>query len=358
MSALVLVTNISPQLQVAHLRELFECCGPIINLQMQEGSGQAVITFGDLSHARAAVFLSGTPLGDRPLTVTTYSAEAAAQNQVPGGAPVASVTNPRAEEVGRTIYVGNVNSSLTDDHLREFFGSCGKVVLTKLAGETDGTRSTRFAFVEFSTVDESTKALALAGTVLAGFPLKIRKANNAILKPTSGVIPVKKDISAIMEKVKAAASKLDKKVEKKERSRSRSRDRSRSRRSRSRDRDRDRRSRRSSRSKSRDRSRRSSTSGGGGGGGSSTGGGRDGDIRCYNCGEFGHMSRNCSKSRSKSPPKKKKADEHDGMFFNGYKWEPIGGAPAAGGSMQAPMGTVAAILQQQASIFNQATQQQ
>lgn len=55
--------------------------------------------------------------------------------------------------MGRTVYVANVNSQLTLDNIREFFSVCGPVSLTKLAGEADGTRLTRFAFVEFVSSD-------------------------------------------------------------------------------------------------------------------------------------------------------------------------------------------------------------
>jgi hypothetical protein len=73
------------------------------------------------------------------------------------------------------------------------------------------------------------------------------------------------------------------------------------------------------------------------------------------------MSRNCDqkpRDRSKSPGKKKK-DEHAGMFFNGYKWEPIEGlAPASVpgmtlGGIPNGMGSVQALLQEQAALHAQ-----
>lgn len=290
-------------------------------MQLNQAAGTCIIKYQEVAHARAAQVLTNTPLGDRPLVVTEYSSETsilptAAQGVAPTAAQLeqAAIADQRADEVARTIYVGNVNTALTDEHLKEFFSSCGPVVITKLAGDADGNRPTRFAFVEFEHIESAHKAIAIAGTMLAGYPLKIRKANNAILKPTTAPAAPKKDLTDIMAKVLAATQKISEKAvekvkEKKKsrsRSRSKSRDRSRrSRRSRSRSRDRSRRSRRS-RSRDRDRSRR-------------------GEVKCYNCGERGHISRNCrkSRSRSRSPPKKKAAPDRTGMFFNGYKWEPI-----------------------------------
>lgn len=295
----ILVSNISNQLLDSHIKELFECCGPIAKMSNDKQAGTCTITFTESAHAKAAVFLAGTPLGDRPLNVVLYSTEAHRKAQSKPTIPDI-INQNRADEIARTIYVGNVNANLTEDQVQEFFSACGPVVITKLAGEGgDATRPVRFAFVEFAHTEAVVLALGMGGTNLAGFPLKIRKANNAIMKPST-TVPVKKDINEIMAKVLAATSQISKKVDSK---RSRSRDRS-----------------RRSRSRSRDRSRRSrSHSRGRASGGD--------DIKCYNCGEKGHISRNCRKSRSRSPlvkpAKKTPTVDRTGMFFNGYKWEPI-----------------------------------
>lgn len=83
----------------------------------------------------------------------------------------------RADEIARTVYVGNVNNSLTDEHLKEFFGSCGEVLFTKLAGEADGSRPTRFAFVEFRTMDMAAKVVHS----LSFFTCRLRSRHNHLL---------------------------------------------------------------------------------------------------------------------------------------------------------------------------------
>lgn len=390
-SSIVIVSNISPQLEEHHLRELFECCGGITSMRLNKSLGQCTVQFGEGTHARAAVFLSGTTLGDRPLSVTIQQPTSAVppanvwHSGVPPpnfGAPPAGVTgglipnhiyanNPgtleaanekKMEEIQRTVYIGNVNCDLTEQQLVDFFtDQCGPIVIVKMAGETLGKPS-RFAFVEFYEIFAAQKALSMDGSTLAGLALKIRKANNAILKPAAAAHTLsnqQKDVNEIMKKVLAHTQGIGSKLD-----RSRSRSRERSRRSsgsgRDRDRDRDRRSSRDghrrSRSRDRDRDRRSSRDGG-----------KDGDDRrCYNCGGRGHISRNCKKSRSRSPRGRggareaapaKPVDDHAGMFFNGYKWEPIesmnaGGAP--GGPPQAlPLGGIRAALIQQQQAMNQ-----
>jgi hypothetical protein len=275
------VSNISPQLTEHHLRELFECCGAIKKMELTVGEPRTcTIQFGEEAHAKAAFFLSGTPLGDRPLTValqTPMSYDGAGANR-------------SSNQVARTIYVGNLNLAIDEDALRQFFSSAGTVTATKLAGEADG-KQTRFAFVEFDTPEQAQMALTLQGTVLADKAIKVGKAVNPIQKSDEP----SKNINEIMRKVLAHTERLSKDIE---RSRSRSRDRGgRRRRSRSRD----------SRDRHRDRRR----------------------------------------SRSRSPPREivipraRKEDkpkvDRTGMFFDGYRWQPI--QPVLPGMSQLPAAT-------------------
>lgn len=69
----IVVNNISAQVELAHLKELFECCGTISNAKMvtaPTGRQQALITFTESAHAKAATFLTDTPLGDTKLQVS------------------------------------------------------------------------------------------------------------------------------------------------------------------------------------------------------------------------------------------------------------------------------------------------
>jgi len=277
------VSNISPQLTEHHLRELFECCGPIKKMELTAVEPRScIIQFGEEAHAKAAFFLSGTPLGDRPLTVSLQAPMSYAN--LPEGSPLIAAQK-RENQISRTIYVGNLNLAIDDDALRQFFSSAGTVTATKMA-ETDG-KQTRFAFVEFDTPEQAQMALTLQGTVLADKAIKVGKAVNPIQKEES----TSKDINAIMRKVIIHAERLSKDIE---RSRSRSRGRGRRHRSRSRDRNRDRR-----------------------------------------------------RSRSRSPPREiviprprkeeKPKVDRSGMFFDGYRWQPI--QPVLPGFSQLPAAT-------------------
>lgn len=244
------------------------------------------IQFGEEAHAKAAFFLSGTPLGDRPLTVSLQAPMSYAA--LPEGSPLVAAQR-RENQIARTIYVGNLNLAIDEDALKQFFSSAGTVTATKLAGESDG-KQTRFAFVEFDTPEQAQMALTLQGTVLADKAIKVGKAVNPIQKTEEP----SKNINEIMRRVLAHTERLSKDIERN--SRSRSRDRSRRRRSRSRSRDRH-----------RDRRR----------------------------------------SRSRSPPREiviprpRKEDkpkiDRTGMFFDGYRWQPI--QPVLPGFNQLPAAT-------------------
>lgn len=281
------VSNISPQLSENHIRELFECCGPIKKMEMTTTEPRTcTIQFGDDGHAKAAFFLSGTPLGDRPLTVSLqpivaqphYAVDPSKPISYPDGSPLA-MAQKRENLIARTIYVGNLNLAVEEEALRQFFSTAGTVTATKLAGDTEG-KATRFAFVEFETPEMAQMALTLQGTVLGDKAIKVGKAVNPIQRAEEP----QKNISEIMKKVLAHTQNLSAKIEGKSRSRSRDRDR-----------------RRRSRSRDRNRSR---------------------------------------SRRSRSPVKKeiiiersikieKPKVDRTGMFFDGYRWQPIQPVPDA-----------------------------
>ncbi|KAJ2114254.1 hypothetical protein IW146_003228 [Coemansia sp. RSA 922] len=110
-------------------------------------------------------------------------------------ANLASVIHPsilqfdptKAEEISRTIYVGNIASNVVEQQLMDFFSACGPVAYVKMAG--DGLQPTRFAFVEFADMPTAQAALQMNGMMLADRPLKVNHSKNAINKPPRPAIP-------------------------------------------------------------------------------------------------------------------------------------------------------------------------
>ena len=83
-------------------------------------------------------------------------------------------------DVSRTVYAGNVNSSITEDMLADFFSIAGNVTYVKFAGSE--FNPSRFGFVEFDTKVAAESAKALTGTQVAEMTLKVKHSNNPIVK--------------------------------------------------------------------------------------------------------------------------------------------------------------------------------
>jgi len=316
MSALVEIRNISSVLAESHLKELFECCGPIKNMEMRRGEVGRVclIEFENPSEAEAAALLSGTQLGDLQLTVERKSedevkklreksdkvAGGESEDEVqkalrkmqelaqPGtGVPVAEDATPaevaqqtekqrieaqrRDNELARTIYVGNLNALVTEEHIKAIFKSCGEVLYIKMSAQNQGSQ-VRYCFVEFDSAEAAQRAFALQGTPLGDRPLKIGRATTPIVKSTistsTNILTNPVRLRNAMEHVRAALNRIKDNHTTVKGSSSRSRSRSRKRRrrrSRSRSRSHRRRKRRRTRSRSRSRDRRRRYGSGGGG---------------------------------------------------------------------------------------------
>ncbi|KAJ2882185.1 hypothetical protein H4R27_003610 [Coemansia aciculifera] len=230
MTGSVKVTNISRHVDSAILSKLFSFLGDLTQLDLHPSHinpevQEALVEFQDAQNIKAALYLSGTELGDRALVVTEDTGLPAIGTLGLGGAPrptgahamplanpsvvammgrrtmhaipanLASVIHPsilqfdptKAEEISRTIYVGNIASNVVEQQLMDFFSACGPVAYVKMAG--DGLQPTRFAFVEFADMPTAQAALQMNGMMLADRPLKVNHSKNAINKPPRPVVP-------------------------------------------------------------------------------------------------------------------------------------------------------------------------
>ncbi|KAJ2829992.1 hypothetical protein GGI24_002010 [Coemansia furcata] len=223
MTGSVRVTNISRHVDSAILTRLFSFLGDIVHVEMRPSGinpevQEAVVEFQEAHSVKPALFLSGTEIGDRALQVSEDTALPAVAGlainaRAMGGAHALPLANPavvammgrrtlhaipanlasvihpsilqldptKAEEISRTIYVGNIASGVGEQQLMDFFSACGPVAYVKMAG--DGLQPTRFAFVEFADMPTAQAALQMNGMMLADRPLKVNHSKNAINKP-------------------------------------------------------------------------------------------------------------------------------------------------------------------------------
>ncbi|CAG8558073.1 949_t:CDS:2 [Diversispora eburnea] len=219
----VKVANISPLVSEPILKELFEYLGEVENINLYnsphgDGVQECMIEFRETESAITALHLTGVEIGGRslmvssttlnvntssyqtqlpilpqilpqtispprplptkqpqsmptrpiisPLALSFSATSLAALRANPSISPTVAQFDPaKAEEISRTVYIGNINSSISEPELTQFFSACGPVAYVKMAG--DPAQPTRFAFLEFATFEGAQAAMQMNGVMLA-----------------------------------------------------------------------------------------------------------------------------------------------------------------------------------------------
>lgn len=254
----VVVSNIQASVAPDIIQAFFGHVGPVVSARTLSFdpvscTKQFLVQFETPAQASAALALSGILLLEKPVLVTpgdscaprpsstsstggkseveeTTSAAAEITAKAKTEDPDAMLHTQKAEDVSRTIYVGNVASSVTQQQLTDFFSSsCGAVNFAHIAG--DDSRATRFAFVEFATKEGASVALAtMGGRILQDRAVRVLQSNTPIVRPSPRMCDIVRQRQE-QEKLRAAVALINRKVgeEEKEKSKSKSHSRSRSR---------------------------------------------------------------------------------------------------------------------------------
>ena len=232
---IIYATNISPMATLEQMQTFFAFLGDIVNIALYhfDNSPEAnfkvcFVEFSQHSSVIMAQHLTNTVFIDRAIFVlpynkskippdketaeelgfgsteyvTNFNPEVATQVTTgPGGAQVLTTTDSRLtaaslqqypqlpintdptriEEIRRTLYIGNLDSSQNPEQVLKFFNDIGEVKYIRVAG--DETQPTRFAFVEFTHQSSVANALLHNGFVFGSRALKINHSNNPIVKP-------------------------------------------------------------------------------------------------------------------------------------------------------------------------------
>eukprot|EP01025_Chloroclados_australasicus_P038449 TRINITY_DN39628_c0_g1_i1.p1 TRINITY_DN39628_c0_g1~~TRINITY_DN39628_c0_g1_i1.p1 ORF type:complete len:494 (+),score=63.98 TRINITY_DN39628_c0_g1_i1:214-1695(+) len=94
----------------------------------------------------------------------------------------------------RTVYVNEIDHSVTEADLAVMFSGCGEVVDCRLCG--DAHSRMRFAFVEFSQdsgEEAIAKALQLNNQVLGSYPIRVLRSKTAIVPVKRELMPQSED---------------------------------------------------------------------------------------------------------------------------------------------------------------------
>lgn len=144
--------------------------------------------------------------------ITTQDPQLAAMGLPPYPPLPATMDPTKVEEIRRTVYVGNLDSSATTEQLLKFFSQMGEVKYVRMAGGE--SQPTRFAFVEFTEQSSVGRALQFNGIEFAGRSLKINHSNNAIVKPQAkSSEAAHKEIEEAMRRVREAQSLITAAIE-------------------------------------------------------------------------------------------------------------------------------------------------
>eukprot|EP01135_Chromosphaera_perkinsii_P004204 Nk52_evm23s271 gene=Nk52_evmTU23s271 len=245
-----LCTNISSLATEEEIRKFFEFVGEISSFEYNKigEAYHANVQFSDAKNAViACTHLNGTWFVDRPLLIQLKGADgriiaceksrpaiagdsvggydgvqqpynrtatyqgsakrAALLGQVPmvggGGGAAPSF---RSVEVQRTVYVGNLDSSIPERDIRSHFEQCGRVLFVRMAG--DESQPTRYCFVEFENLDAANRAMTLAGTEFRGRYLKVNRSKTPAGKIPRMVVPASMaEVQEAMRKVRQVAQK-------------------------------------------------------------------------------------------------------------------------------------------------------
>lgn len=236
---IVQISNIAPSASLEQMSTLFGFLGDIINIELYHSDQNSdtnfkvcFVEFAKPSSVLMAQHLTNTVFIDRALIVLPYNkpeipdketalASVAGSNIANsfncgfvsqavsgvGGAQVITTIDPRLtalglpqyphlpvntdpariEEIRRTVYIGNLDSTIPPDQVLKFFNDIGEVKYIRVAG--DDTQPTRFAFVEFTYQSSVANALQHNGHILGSRSLKINHSNNAIVKPQLKIEP-------------------------------------------------------------------------------------------------------------------------------------------------------------------------
>ena len=173
---------------VAQVVEFFQTAGKPTSVRNRYGEEPpngdiyetAIVTFKKNKAVQKALALSGTELEGRAVIVGI-------NNRPP---------HPRRAAQGSCrVYVGNLPFEARDEHIRDFFSNCGKILFVRFKFKdgvdkvSDGNGHAGYCFVIFGDPDGSEAAaeaaLALDGTELLGRPLRVSVAATNKIKSRS-----------------------------------------------------------------------------------------------------------------------------------------------------------------------------
>eukprot|EP00668_Euglena_longa_P016470 GGOE01020728.1.p1 GENE.GGOE01020728.1~~GGOE01020728.1.p1 ORF type:complete len:533 (-),score=66.04 GGOE01020728.1:118-1716(-) len=185
----VYVANIPNGMTEEQLMEWLECVERPVKVKLCGDSTKpaqfAFVEFPSVYGAHTAIGITGTDCCGHSLKVS----QSRGTIQTPTAPTDMNSLPPEEQEIRlRTVYVNQLDSSLTEMYIREWFGErCGPVRVIKLCG--DQNQPTRYGFIEFETLDAANVCKGLVGITLGNSPFRVFDSKIALSKPVPSGVP-------------------------------------------------------------------------------------------------------------------------------------------------------------------------
>eukprot|EP00271_Cylindrocystis_brebissonii_P018370 TRINITY_DN515_c0_g1_i1.p1 TRINITY_DN515_c0_g1~~TRINITY_DN515_c0_g1_i1.p1 ORF type:complete len:570 (-),score=90.33 TRINITY_DN515_c0_g1_i1:369-2078(-) len=99
--------------------------------------------------------------------------------------------NERNSMISRTVYVSEVDQTVTEEQLANLFQSVGPVVDCRVCG--DPNSALRFAFIEFTSEADAASSVGLTGTIMGYYPIRVLQSKTAIVPVNPNFLPRSED---------------------------------------------------------------------------------------------------------------------------------------------------------------------
>ena len=158
----------------------FASCGAVLDCRLCADSSSegyfAFVAFGAPRAAEAALRMSGTEIGGKPIRVVRSRTSV-----IPVNPQLLPQTPEEVERCARTVYAANIDIGATEEQIRGFFETAAGAV-SRILVHGNPRNTAKVAFVEFETLDAARAALRCAGRSLRNRPVRVSQSKTPLLE--------------------------------------------------------------------------------------------------------------------------------------------------------------------------------
>jgi len=167
------------------LKSLFQDCGEIDNARCVvdkdtgRSRGYGYVDFIHEASVDRAIAKNGIEIEGRALRIdfgkprTSTTAPRAERGGRVGAAPRSDAPPSERPEGCKSIYVGNLAFSVTDDALKSIFQDCGGIESARCVTDRETGRSRGYGYVDFADESALNAAIAKNGLEVGGRPIRV-----------------------------------------------------------------------------------------------------------------------------------------------------------------------------------------